>query len=159
VGQAVGRGDPDGVTRAGHVATALGIAYMSAMTLIVIVTRHDIAGLFFGDADAGSAIDLTATLLLLGATFFVADGIQTVVNGALRGLNDTRIPLLLAAFSYWIVGFTAAYALAFPLGLDGIGVWIGLSVGTALYAGTLMLRFMVLSRRFRERPTLSSVQA
>ena len=64
-------------------------------------------------ADAGVAIELTATLLLVGATFFVADGIQTVAAGALRGMNDTRIPLLFAAISYWLIGFTLAYGLAF----------------------------------------------
>ena len=62
---------------------------------------------------AGAAIELTATLLLVGATFFIADGIQTVAAGALRGMNDTRVPLLFAAISYWLIGFTCACALGF----------------------------------------------
>jgi multidrug resistance protein, MATE family len=149
VGHAVGRGDAPAVRRAGYVATLLGIACVSALTVAVILGRFAIARFFFGAAaeSAGAVIDLTATLLLVGATFFVADGIQTVAAGALRGLNDTRVPLLFAAISYWLVGFLTAYGLAFRTGLGAIGVWIGLSCGTAVYAILLMLRFRLLARR------------
>jgi MATE family multidrug resistance protein len=107
--------------------------------------------LFFGEAagSAAAAIELTANLLLVGATLFVADGIQTVVAGALRGLNDTRIPLLFAAISYWLVGFPAACALGFRTELGATGVWLGLSIGTAVYAILLTLRFLLLTRRLR----------
>jgi multidrug resistance protein, MATE family len=148
VGHAVGRNDAPAVRRAGFVATLLGMVFMSIMTLAVIFGRYAIARFFFGAAaeSAGAVIELTATLLLVGATFFVADGIQTVVAGALRGLNDTRVPLLFAAISYWLVGFTAAYGLAFHTELGAIGVWIGLSCGTAIYAALLILRFRLLAR-------------
>jgi MATE family multidrug resistance protein len=86
-------------------------------------------------------------LLLVGATFFAADGIQTIMAGALRGLNDTRVPLLFAAISYWLVGFPAACGLAFSAGLGAIGVWIGLSSGTAVYATLLIIRFRLLTSR------------
>jgi MATE family multidrug resistance protein len=149
VGHAVGRGDAPAVKRAGLVAVSLGIVFMSAMTLVVILGRYAIARFFFGEAvqSAGAAIDLTATLLLVGATFFVADGIQTVVAGALRGMNDTRVPLLFAAISYWLIGFPAAYGLAFRTGLGAVGVWIGLSCGTAVYAVLLIQRFRLLAAR------------
>jgi MATE family multidrug resistance protein len=158
VGHAVGRGDAPAVRRAGFVATLLGMFFMSVMTLAVIFGRYAIARFFFGEAaeSAGAVIDLTATLLLVGATFFVADGIQTVVAGALRGLNDTRVPLLFAAISYWLVGFTAAYGLAFHTRLGAIGVWIGLSCGTAVYATLLMLRFRLLTRRLRLATTIGA---
>lgn len=151
VGHAVGRNDAPAVRRAGLVATLLGIVFMSVMTLAVILFRFAIARIFFGEAveSAGAVIDLTATLLLVGATFFVADGIQSVVAGALRGLNDTRVPLLFAAISYWLVGFSAAYGLAFSAGFGAIGVWIGISCGTAVYAVLLVLRFQLLTRRLR----------
>jgi MATE family multidrug resistance protein len=151
VGHAVGRNDAPAVRRAGFVATLLGIVFMSVMTLAVIVGRFAIARFFFGDAadSAGAVIDLTATLLLVGATFFVADGIQAVVAGALRGLNDTRVPLLFAAISYWLVGFSGAWILGFRTGLGAIGVWIGLSCGTAVHATLLILRFQTLARRLR----------
>ncbi|MHB8269121.1 MATE family efflux transporter [Bradyrhizobium sp.] len=151
VGHAVGRNDAPAVRRAGFVATLLGIAFMSVMTLAVILGRYAIARFFFGEAadSAGAVIELTAALLLVGATFFVADGIQTVVAGALRGLNDTRLPLLFAAISYWVVGFPTACVLGFRTGLGAIGVWIGLSCGTAVYATLLMLRFRLLTQRLR----------
>jgi MATE family multidrug resistance protein len=149
VGHAVGRNDAAAVRRAGFVATLLGIVFMSVMTLAVILGRFAIARLFFGEAteSAGAVIELTAALLMVGATFFIADGIQAVVAGALRGLNDTRVPLLFAAISYWLVGFTAAHGLAFSGGLGAIGVWIGLSCGTAVHAILLILRFQLLARR------------
>jgi multidrug resistance protein, MATE family len=78
---------------------------------------------------------------MVGATFFVADGIQTVAAGALRGMHDTRIPLLFAVIGYWLIGFPAAYGLAFRAELGAVGVWIGLSCGTAVYAVLLVLRF------------------
>ena len=143
VGHAVGRNDAAAVKRAGYVATLLGIVIISALTLAVILGRFAIARFFFGEAaaSAGDAVELTATLLMVGATFFVADGIQTVAAGALRGMNDTRVPLIFAAISYWLVGFTAAYGLAFWAGLGAVGVWVGLSCGTAVYATLLILRF------------------
>src|ERR1700716_135776 len=148
VGHAVGRNDAAAVKRAGFVATLLGIVSVSAMTLTVILARFAIARFFFGDAaeSAGAVIDLTATLLMVGATFFVADGIQTVAAGALRGMNDTRLPLLFAAVSYWLIGFPVAYGLAFRTELGAAGVWVGLSCGTAVYAILLILRFRLLAR-------------
>ena len=149
VGHAVGRCDALAVKRAGLVATGLGIVFMSAMTLAVTLGRFAIARFFFGKAveSAGAVIELTATLLTVGATFFVADGIQTVAAGALRGMNDTRLPLLFAAISYWVIGFSAACGLAFGGGLGAVGVWIGLSCGTAVYAALLVMRFRWLANR------------
>src|SRR6266702_3088395 len=143
VGHAVGRGDAAAVKRAGFVAVLLGMVLVSALTLAVILGRYAVARFFFGEAaaSAGDAVELTATLLAVGATFFVADGIQTVAAGALRGLNDTRMPLLFAAISYWLIGVTSAYGLAFWTDLGAVGVWIGLSCGTAVYAVLLILRF------------------
>src|SRR6266851_5798223 len=147
VGHAVGR-NAAAVKLAGFVATLLGIVLASVLTLAVILGRFAIARLFFGEAveSGGVVIELTATLLMVGATFFVADGIQTVAAGALRGMNDTRVPLLFAAISYWLIGFPAAYGLAFWTRFGAVGVWIGLSCGTAVYAILLVLRFRRLAR-------------
>src|SRR6266576_2313177 len=158
VGHAVGRNDPAAVKRAGFVATLLGIVLVSALTLAVILGRYAVARFFFGEAaaSAGDAVELTATLLAVGATFFVADGIQTVAAGALRGLNDTRVPLAFAAISYWLIGFTAAYGLAFRAGFGAVGVWIGLSCGTAVYAILLVLRFRRLASHMALAATAES---
>jgi multidrug resistance protein, MATE family len=148
VGHAIGRGEPEGVKRAGLVAALLGIALVAALTIVVIVSRFAIARFFFGSADSASvAVQLTADLLLVGATFFITDGVQGIVAGALRGINDTRMPLLFAAISYWGIGFTLACGLGFHTGLGAIGVWIGLSCGTAVYALLLSLRFRLLASR------------
>jgi len=146
VGHGVGRGDAAAVSRAGFIAIGLGIVFMSVMTLSVIFGRFAIAKIFLGEATDATA-QLTATLLMIGSTFFIADGIQTVTAGALRGMNDTRVPLLFAAVSYWGIGFTCAYALGFWTPWDAGGVWIGLSVGTAVYATLLVLRFWHLASR------------
>jgi multidrug resistance protein, MATE family len=146
VGQAIGRADAPAVKRAGLVATGLGIAFMSAMTLFVILGRYAIAEIFLGEAAEATA-QLTASLLLVGSTFFIADGVQTVAAGALRGMNDTRLPLLFATISYWLIGFTSACLLGFTISLGAVGIWIGLSAGTAAYAIMLILRFRLLSSR------------
>ncbi len=150
VGQAAGRRDAAGTRRAGLVAIGLAAAFMAAMTLVVAIFRHAIPLLFLGvEAEAATAsatVALAATLLAVGATFLLTDGIQTVVAGVLRGLNDTRVPLLIAAVSYWGAGFGASCGLAFGLDLGAIGVWIGLSIGTTVFALLLWWRFHALTR-------------
>jgi MATE family multidrug resistance protein len=149
VGHAVGRNEGDGVKRAGLVALLLGIALTAVFTLLVIMSRFAIGRFFFGISDgADASVMLTANLLLIGATFFIGDGVQSIAAGALRGMNDTRVPLLFAAIGYWLIGFTTAWALGFWTSLGAIGVWIGLSCGTAVYATLLVLRFRLLARRF-----------
>jgi MATE family, multidrug efflux pump len=149
VGHAVGRRDTVATRRAGFAALVLAAAFMTAMTVAVIGTRELIPRLFLGAdmSDANATVALAAGLLVIGATFFVADGMQAIAAGALRGLNDTRIPLLFSALSFWGIGFTAAYALGFPAGLGAYGVWIGLSIGTGVYAVLLVARFNALTRR------------
>jgi MATE family multidrug resistance protein len=120
------------------------------MTLAVILARFEIARVFLGESTDATA-ELTTTLLLVGSTFFIADGIQTVVAGALRGMNDTRVPLVFATISYWLVGFTCACGLGFWTQLGAVGIWIGLSCGTAVYAILLVLRFRLLASRLNPR--------
>ena len=134
--------------RAGDVAMWLGIVLAVVLTVIVVVWRVAIAEAFFGHGATGAGtIALTATLLVVGGTYFITDGIQTIVAGALRGLNDTRVPLLLAIVSYWMIGFTSACILGFRTELGAVGVWIGLSCGTLVYATLLILRFRRLAAR------------
>ena len=148
VGHAFGRDDPAAVRRAGLVAAVLGVALVSALTVAIILGRYALGRLFFGSSEASAAtVELTATLLLVGATFFIADGLQTIMAGALRGINDTRMTLLFAAIGYWCVAFPIAWVLAFNAGLGAVGVWIGFSTGTFVYAGLLILRFRMLTRR------------
>ena len=148
VGQALGRGDETGIRRAGLAALALGALFMTAMTTVIALTRHHIPVLFLGSLtpDNAATVALAAYLLLIGMCFFIADGVQTVAAGALRGLNDTRVPMLLAGLSFWGVGFTSSWALAFPLRLGATGIWLGLSAGLIVFAVVLVWRFRALTR-------------
>src|SRR6266404_2671890 len=101
----LGRRDPVATRRAGFGAIALGAALMVAMTAIVVAFHDAIPMLFLGDDSGGNAATarLAATLLLVGASFFVTDGMQAIAAGALRGLNDTRVPMVFAAVSFWLI--------------------------------------------------------
>jgi MATE family multidrug resistance protein len=148
VGHAVGRRDPVGVRRAGFAAIALGAILIAAMTACVVAFRHEIPFLFLGGDEAAQAdtARLCATLLLVGASFFVADAVQGVAAGALRGLNDTAVPMLFAAISFWLIGFTSAYALGLHTALGTVGIWIGFSISVATFAALLVWRFQRLTR-------------
>jgi MATE family multidrug resistance protein len=149
VGQAVGRRDAAATRRAGFSAMMLGAAFIAAATLLVIVLRDVIPLAFLGRDAAGEAetARLVGALLLIGATFFINDGLQGIAAGALRGLNDTAVPLVFAALSFWIVGFTSAYGLAFHAHLGVFGVWIGFSLSVATFAVLLTWRFHMLTMR------------
>ncbi|HEV2152830.1 MATE family efflux transporter [Bradyrhizobium sp.] len=148
VGQAFGRDEPAAVRHAGLVAAVVGIALVSALTVVIVLGRYELGRLFFGSSEASApTVELTATLLLVGATFFIADALQTIMAGALRGINDTQMTLVFAAIGYWCVGFPIAWWLAFHADLGAVGVWIGLSIGSFVYAGLLILRFGILTRK------------
>jgi multidrug resistance protein, MATE family len=143
VGHAVGRGDSEGQRRAGMAALILGAGFMALMTTIIAATRHALPPLFLGEVtpETAATAALTATLLLVGPLFFVFDGVQTIGAGALRGLNDTRVPFLIAIFSFWGVGFTSCWLLGVHTTLGPLGVWLGLSAGLISQATLLAWRF------------------
>ncbi len=149
VGHAVGRRDAAALRRAGFAALVLGASFMAIMTSFVALGRDVLPVLFLGaqTPETAATFHLTATLLLVGMFFFIADGLQTVAAGALRGLNDTRVPLLFATLSFWVIGFTGCWWLGFRAGLGAVGVWIGLTVGIMAFAVLLVTRFHVLTAR------------
>jgi MATE family multidrug resistance protein len=159
VGHAVGRGDAVATRRAGFTAIVLGAVFMAVMTLLVGLTRDTLPLLFLGfDSPDPQTVTLAASLLVLGATFFIADGVQTIAAGSLRGLNDTRVPLAFAAVSFWLVGFTGCWLFGFTFGLGAYGIWIGLSLGILVYALLLIWRFQRLTAR-RYLPAMMSAGA
>ncbi|WP_371930207.1 MATE family efflux transporter [Bradyrhizobium sp. CCGUVB1N3] len=149
VGHAAGRNDVSAVKRAGLVAMLFGVAITAVVTLAVIAARFEIAELFLGESsiNAGATIGLAAELLLVGASFFVTDAVQSIAAGSLHGLKDTRVPLLFAGIAYWLVGLSLSYLLGLKMGLGAIGIWIGLSIGTAVYAALLVMRLWRLTSR------------
>ncbi|MCK1583960.1 MATE family efflux transporter [Bradyrhizobium sp. 168] len=148
VSQAVGRNDGPGIKRAGMVSMLLGIVIATMLTIAVVAARREIAALFLDESaeQADNTIRLAAKLLLLGASFFISDAAQIIATGSLRGMKDTRIPLL-AAIAYWLIGFSLSYVLGLRLGLGAIGIWIGLSIATTAYAGLLFVRFQILANK------------
>ncbi|KRP85018.1 MATE family efflux transporter [Bradyrhizobium yuanmingense] len=149
VAHAVGRNDRAGIKRASLAAMLFGIVIVTILTLAIIGGRFEIAKFFLSVSvdDADATIELAAHLLLVGASLFVTEAIYTIAWGSLRGLKDTRVPLLLAGFAYWLIGFSLSYVLGLKTGLGAMGIWLGLSIGAAVHAALLVIRFQVLASR------------
>ncbi len=143
VGLAAGAGDAAGAARAGSVAVALGAGFMAAMALLIVAGAGALPWLFLaaGDPDAPAVAASAAVLLVIAGLFQLADGVQAVAAGALRGLRDTRVPMLFAALGYWGVGLPVGLLLGFPLGFGASGVWIGLAAGLAVVAALMLRRW------------------
>ena len=143
VGLAQGARDPQGVRRAGWTAFALAGAVMAGASVLLLSAPDVLIGLFRDPADPANApvVEVARMLLLVAAGFQLVDGAQVVGQNVLRGLSDVRVPFAIALTGYWGVGILAAWALAFPLGLGPVGVWLGLAAGLAAVAGLLPARF------------------
>jgi MATE family multidrug resistance protein len=88
-------------------------------------------------------IELGVAFLALAAAFQIVDGAQVVGAGMLRGLHDTRVPMLFALFGYWAVGLGVGIWLAFGVGWQGVGIWAGLASGLLVVAALMMARWMM----------------
>jgi MATE family multidrug resistance protein len=144
VGLFRGAGDREGVRRAGWTALGLGIAFMAAMMVAMWWLSDDLAHLFLEMEKPGSArvAEIAATFLMVAAVWQVMDGAQAVAFGVLRGLKDTRVPMVIAGFGYWAVGAPAGLYAAFGLGLGGLGIWYGLILGLFVVSVLAMWRWM-----------------
>jgi multidrug resistance protein, MATE family len=143
VGLAAGAGDPKGAARAGWTAIALGAGFMAATALALVLGSGTIPWAFLdrADPDAAAAASLGATLLVIAGIFQLADGVQAVASGALRGLKDTRGPMWLAALGYWGIGLPLGLVLAWPAGLGPVGLWAGLAAGLGVVAALMLRRW------------------
>ncbi|MGB3445168.1 MAG: MATE family efflux transporter [Xanthobacteraceae bacterium] len=141
VGRAYGAGDIDGVTRAGWTAFAIAIAFMSTTSVLLIAAPELLIAAFVDIADPANAqvVSLAVSFLVCAAVFQIADGAQVVGAGMLRGLNDTRVPMIYAGLGYWGFGMSLSLLFAFKLGFGGVGIWIGLASGLVAVA-ILMIR-------------------
>ena len=144
VGNAIGRGDLVGMRRAGLVGVATALVTQSVPAALMLLAPGQIAALYTTDP---ALIAGAAALLTVAALFQLSDGVQVASMGALRGLKDTRIPMFIAAFSYWGIGMPAGWLLTFPGGLGISGMWFGLIAGLSCAALLLTLRFHLRSRR------------
>jgi len=148
VGYFYGAGDRIGIKRAGWVAMAIGVGFMMFTASLMVVAPYPLLSLFVDPYAAKNAalVGFALQYLVLAAAFQVVDGIQAVAAGALRGLQDTRVPMWIAIFSYWVPGFGTAIWLGFFTPLQGVGIWIGLATGLAAAAVLLLWRWTLRDR-------------
>jgi multidrug resistance protein, MATE family len=147
VGRALGADDQGGVGRAGWTALVLGVLFMTAMALLMWLMPSRLVGLFLdAEAEQGRVMALAVSFLFVAAAFQIVDGAQVIAAGMLRGLHDTRVPMLFALFGYWVAGLGTGVWLAFGAGWQGVGIWTGLAVGLALVAVLLIARWKMRER-------------
>ncbi len=144
VGNAYGRGDWFSLGRAGMVAILLVIVITLGLAVIFWTVPELLIGWYLdkNNPDAAAVLLHAVPLLAVAATFQLVDGLQAIGAGLLRGLKDTKIPMVFAVFSYWVIGMTTAYIFAFPLNMGATGVWWGLALGLAVAAVLMNWRYM-----------------
>lgn len=142
-GRAFGAGDAEGLRLGAKVAVAMSLAFAGVTVALFLTMPEPMIGMFLADDDPARAAILAtgAILLACAALFQLADAAQVMALGLLAGVQDTRVPMVYAAISYWLIGIPASYVMAFPMGLGPAGLWLGLVVGLACAAASLMARF------------------
>jgi multidrug resistance protein, MATE family len=139
VGHAVGRGDPAGVRWAAGGGYAItGVTQLLSASLLLLAAQP-IARAYTSDA---AVIALAAELMFFAALFQLSDGLQAASGGALRGLKDTRVPMVITIVAYWGLGLPLGWWLGIERGGGAPAMWIGLIVGLSAAALLLTLRFV-----------------
>lgn len=148
VGLAAGQKDNAAVGRAGWASFAIALSFMGSAALVMWSAPEALVSLFLDPANPQSAqvLAIGSTFLFVAALFQIFDGAQVVGGSVLRGLSDTRVPMIIAIAGYWLVGATLSYGLAFHAGLGGIGIWCGLAAGLAFVALASLYRFALRER-------------
>jgi MATE family multidrug resistance protein len=148
VGLAYGARDPRWIALAGWVSLASAMGFMSMSATAMWLFPRDLAGLFLDASKPETArvLDLTVAFLSVAALFQLFDGAQVIGSAMLRGLQDTRVPMVFAAVGYWLFGLGGGYLLAFRWGLKGVGIWIGFALGLAVVAILMLLRWLMRAR-------------
>jgi MATE family, multidrug efflux pump len=136
VGQAIGRRDPHGARSAGGAALTIGVGFMACAAIVFLSIPRPLIRAFTADI---AVIDIGAALLFVAAIFQLFDGLQAVTTGALRGLADTRTPMLWNLAGHWLLGLPLGYTLCFVVGLGVVGLWWGLSAGLMTCGVSLLI--------------------
>jgi MATE family multidrug resistance protein len=137
VGHAVGAGDARGARRAAAAALACGVGFMAASALVLLAAPRALAGLYTSDA---AVLALAASLIPIAGVFQVFDGLQVVSLGVLRGAGDTRVPMLVNAVGFWLLGLPLGAWLGLRTSLGPPGLWWGLVAGLAVVGVVLGAR-------------------
>jgi MATE family multidrug resistance protein len=151
VGHAVGARDPMRASAAGWTAIMLAASFMVVAALTFVVLPQQLIGLFSKDPDV---LAVGGSLLLLAAIFQLFDGIQGVITGTLRGIGDTRTPMIVNLVAHWLIGLPTGYLLCFVVGWGVYGLWVGLSLGLIVTGVILFWVWTVKIRQYRESAAL-----
>ncbi len=148
VGQEIGQNGLLGATRAGYIGAAIGLGFMLIMAAILLLFPRQIIGIFIDTSNPRNAnvVTLATGIMTIAAISQILDGPQKIIMGALYGLQDTRIPMILSFLAFWGVGLASGYWLGFHTPLGGNGLWIGQSIGIAISAVMFFWRFHHLVR-------------
>ncbi len=148
-GRAMGRGDRQGLLDGALAVWALGLGF-AVLAMVAFLTMPDLLIGSFVDPDdplRGEILAIGGALLVMAALFQFVDAAQVIGISILRGLHDTRVPLMIAVISYWGIGAPASYLLGVTFGVGAVGVWVGLVLGLSFAAVGLAIRFRLLSSR------------
>ena len=143
VAHAKGRGDLPGVRQAGFAGIALAFSFQALTAAALLLMPTTLAGFYTSDP---AVVAGAVVLLRLAGLFQISDGIQVAANGALRGLKDTRWPMAVTLFAYWLIGMPVGIWLSIGYGEGAPGMWVGLLVGLTVAAVLLLFRFTTVSR-------------
>jgi len=144
VGNYFGVKNKTGLRRAAFAGLHVTVTCMAVFAICFLLFRDFIAESFSIDANV---IGIASSLILIAAFFQIFDGIQVVVLGALRGIEDTKIPTVITLISYWAFGIPICYVLAFNFSMGAEGIWWGLSAGLCIAAILVLWRFNVVSKK------------
>lgn len=148
VGLAFGAGSDRGIALAGWTALAIGVGFMVVTCLLFLTVPQVFTRLFLDPTDPGNlaTLAMATTFLGIAGLFQIVDGAQVVAVHVLRGLNDTKIPMVIALTGYWGIGMPVAWYLGSPDRLAGVGIWLGLAAGLSVCAIVLTARFAMRGR-------------
>jgi MATE family multidrug resistance protein len=140
----LGQRDIPTLRRVAFLMIAMAAAIMAAWAILFIAGKHFLPELYIRDA---AVLQMAAPLMIIAGFFQLSDGMQVVCAGALRGLQDVKVPSVLIFIAYWVIALPLGYWFAFPLGYGANGIWIGLLIGLTVTATMMIVRFNILSKR------------
>lgn len=149
VGQCLGQTDVNGIKRSAFVGMVLGGGVMAIAATLLILFPKEVLSLYLDLSIPVNQelVPIATSMLTIAALAQILDGVQTTAAGALRGLQDTKVPMVLSFVAFWIVGLASGVWMGFGLGWGGVGLWMGQSIGITMASLLFVLRFFALSKR------------
>jgi MATE family multidrug resistance protein len=147
IGQWLGQQHIPGIRQAGFVSFVAGTVWTAMIAIALLMFPRQTIGLYIDTSASENAavVELAIAMMRVGAIAHLFDGVQKIAYGALQGLQDTRIPMVFSFLSYWCIGLTSGYWLAFRWNLGGVGLWLGLLLAVAIAAVVFVWRFQTLT--------------